>query len=244
LQNAFKAFSNLENKKMATKITHLAIIPDGNRRWAKNRGLQAWKGHTESVQKTIDFIKKAFKLGIKYVTFWTSSYDNLSKRPKEEVYVLESIFKQSMEQLIKDKDIHDGQVKVTCLGEWRDLLRKDTIEAFIKAEEATKNYNNHHLTFLIGYNGDREMIRAIKNIADCKNISPEMLKQNLWTKDLPPVDLVIRTGGEPHLSTGFMMWDIKDAQLYFSEKLWPDFTNDDLTKAVEDYESRNRRFGK
>ncbi len=230
---------------MPTKITHLAIIPDGNRRWAKEKGLQAWKGHIESVQKTIDLIKKAFRSGIKYVTFWTCSYDNLSKRPIEEVYVIENIFKQSMKQLVEDKDIHDGQVKVDCLGEWRDLLKKDTIEAFTKAEEATKNYSNHHLTFLVGYNGDREMLHAINNVNNSNDkITPEILKQNLWTKDLPPVDLVIRTGGEPHLSTGFMMWDIKNAQLYFSEKLWPDFTNEDLMKAIEDFEIKSRRFGK
>lgn len=230
---------------MTTKITHLAIIPDGNRRWAREKGLQAWKGYTESVQKTIDFIKKAFELEIKYVTFWACSYDNLVERPKEEIYILEEVFKKSMKQLIEDKDIHSKQVKVNCIGEWRDLLKKDTIEAFTEAEEATKNYNNYHLTFLAGYNGDREMLHAINNIVNNGiKVTPETLKQSLWTKDLPPVDLIIRTGGEPHISAGFMMWDVRDAQLYFSNKMWNDFKTDDLVIAVEDYNARQRRFGK
>lgn len=228
---------------MTTKINHLAIIPDGNRRWARKKGLQAWQGYTEALYKS-DVIKTAFNLGIKYTTLWLGSYNNLTERPKEELFVLERVLKELAEKITNDIETKEKQIKVRCLGEWRNLLKKDTIDAFNKAEETTKNYNNNNLTLLVGYNGDREMIRAIKNITDCKNISPEILKQNLWTKDLPPVDLVIRTAGEPHLSTGFMMWDIKDAQLYFSEKLWPDFTSEDLIKAVEDYETRQRRFGK
>lgn len=228
---------------MTTKLNHLAMIPDGNRRWARKRGLQAWQGYTEALYKS-DIIKTSFDLGIKYTTLWLGSYNNLTERPREELFVLERVLKELVEKITNDTDTKERQIRVRCLGEWRDLLKKDTIAAFNKAEEATRDYNNNNLTLLVGYNGDREMINAIKNIPDCKNVSPEILKQNLWTKDLPPVDLVIRTAGEPHLSTGFMMWDIKDSQLYFSEKLWPDFSKEDLVKAVEDYDSRNRRFGK
>jgi undecaprenyl diphosphate synthase len=229
---------------MTKKITHLAIIPDGNRRWAKERGLQVWKGYTESIQKTVDFLKKAFDLEIEYVTFWACSYNNLLERPKEELYILEDVFKRSAKLITEDKDIHNKQVNVNYIGEWQNLLKKDTIETLDKAKEATKNYSNYHLTFLIGYNGDREMLNAINSIDKNTKVTPEILKQNLWTKDLPPVDLIIRTGGEPHLSAGFMMWDAMNTQLYFSDKMWNDFTTDDLIIAIENYNNRQRRFGK
>jgi len=120
-----------------------------------------------------------------------------------------------------------------------------------EAIDATKDYSKLFLNIFLAYSGTDEMLEAIRSITekakDAKSkiqITPELLKQHLFTKDLPPVDLLIRTGGEPHLSAGFMMWDCADTQLYFTEKYWPDFTTSDFDSALADYATRGRRFGK
>lgn len=228
-----------------TQVKHVAIIPDGNRRWAKKRRLMPWQGHIKASERTTGVVKAAFELGIPYLTIWGGSYDNLTKRPKREVSILNSIYRRMAEKLIKDKDTGKKGVRVRILGEWPKLLSVGAVEALRRAEEETKKYNNYNLTLLIGYNGDREMIAAVNQLLsrDTRKISGENLKESLWTKDLPPVDLIIRTGGEPHLSAGFMMWDVRYSQLYFTKKMWPDFTIKDLKDAVKYYKERERRLG-
>jgi undecaprenyl diphosphate synthase len=119
------------------------------------------------------------------------------------------------------------------------------VEVIRRAEKETARYTGYEHSYLIGYNGDREMLDAVNRLlkTDCGRVTAPLLKSYLWTADLPPVDLVIRTGGEPHLSNGFMMWDARDAQLYFTDKFWPDFTKKEFIRALEDYSHRERRFG-
>ncbi len=123
-----------------------------------------------------------------------------------------------------------------------DSLAKEAIE---KSIQLTKDYNNYFLTVLVAYNGVDEMVEAVKNIAKSRNaeITSDLIKENLWTGDLPPVDLLIRTGGEPHNSTGFMMWHTANTQFYFTKTLWPDFDKKEFKKAIEEYGERERRFG-
>ncbi len=231
-------------KSTAAKIKHLAIIPDGNRRWAKARGLQSWKGHLKAADATSEIIKAAFKLGIQYVTIWGGSYDNLSKRSQKEIWVLDRVYRRMAQKFIKDKETQAKRVRLRAIGEWPKLLKPATVKTLISTEETTKNYGDYNLTLLIGYNGDREMLAAVnKLIKKGEKATDESIKRELWTKELPPVDLIIRTGGEPHLSAGFMMWDIRYSQLYFTDKLWPDFTKKDLEKAVEYYTTLERRLG-
>ncbi|MBI2013440.1 MAG: di-trans,poly-cis-decaprenylcistransferase [Candidatus Colwellbacteria bacterium] len=228
--------------------THIAIIPDGNRRWAKKKDKPSWEGHIKGAKTTEEIIRAINDLEIKYVTIWGSSYDNLVKRTSKEVAVLDKVYRDGAEKLAKDKDVVKKGVRVRFLGEWREFLTPKTITAIEKTEDLTKNNTRRGLTILIAYNGDREVINAInKLVSQTANgkINENSIKQALWTAELPPVDLVIRTGGnEPHLSNGFMMWDTRYAELYFSPKMWPEFTKSDLNKALDYYASRERRFGK
>jgi len=236
-------------KKSNGAPNHVAFIMDGNRRWAEARSLAPWKGHEEGAETVEKIVTQAVKLDIPYFSFWGSSLDNISKRSPEEVMHLLDIFKNRFKRIAKDKNIHDKKIKISVLGRWKELFPAEVKEAIQEAIDNTKNYSNYFLNFLLAYSGMDEMESAIKNIiTEAKKnleteITPALVKSHLFTKDLPPVDFLIRTGGSPHLSTGFMMWDTADAQLYFSEKTWPDFAEKDFTLAVEDYISRTRKFG-
>lgn len=230
---------------------HIAIIPDGNRRWAKKRSLPVWEGHRQGAKNFEKIAKSANAKGIYCLTFWGGSYDNLTKRPELELKFLKEIYRVNFARLLKNKDIFRNQIRVNVFGYWQDLLSKRIKEPIQKIIGKTEKHAKSFLNFLIGYNGTSEMIEAIKKIIKhAKNnetfeITAQIIKENLWTKDLPSVDLVIRTGleGDPHWSNGFMMWDTADAQFYFTETLWPDFSEKEFLKAIESYSKRERRLG-
>lgn len=236
-----------ENKNLPA---HIAVIPDGNRRWAKQHKLDAWFGHkkgTEIMDKLADVI---IEMNIPHISFWGSSKDNLKKRPKMEVKFLLNLFKEKFLELAQSEKIHKNKVKINIIGDWREQFPADVKKSLEKAEEETKNYDKFFMNFFLAYSGTGEILDAIKCVAkkarenSSLEINEELLKNCLSTNELPPVDLLIRTGGEPHNSDGFMMWDTANAQLYFSEKLWPDVDENDLRDAINDYSSRKRRFGK
>lgn len=227
---------------------HVAVIMDGNRRWAEERSLPPHKGHKEGEDVIEEILDKALDMDIKYTTFWALSLDNVEKRSEEEVEHLMDLFEKNFEKIAEDDRIHKNNVKINVLGRWRKALPERVVESIEKAMEATKDYSNYYLNFLVAYSGQDEMLHAVRNITkdtSRKNeVTPDLIKDNLFTSDLPKVDLMIRTGGEPHNSTGFMMWDTANSQYYFSEKLWPDFTEEEFKEAVEDYRNRDRRFGR
>lgn len=228
---------------------HVAFIMDGNRRWAMDHMMEVWKGHENGAVTVKEIIKEAVKLKIPYFSFWGSSLDNIAKRSKEEVAYLFQIFKNNFIDLAKDKDIHENKIKVSVFGRWREMFPRDVKEAIEHAIEITKNHNEYFLNVFLAYSGIDEMEEAVKNIAEevRKNpkikITAETIKSYLFTKKLPPVDYLIRTGGNPHLSGGFMMWDTSDAQLYFTDKHWPDFSKEEFRLAIEEYGKRQRKFG-
>ncbi len=225
---------------------HIAIIPDGNRRWARGQGLDAWKGHEKGSDRFRDVSEAAFQAGVKYLTVWAASEDNLKSRPALEVLALTSIIEkylatdEALERFVK------GKVRVRVLGRWQELITKESIHTGIeRLQLETSHFAEHNLTILLGYDGQSEMLAALKHITVTKQaIDAATLRAALWTADLPSVDLVIRTGGEPHWSAGFMMWHVANSQLYFTDTLWPDFDSKELEKALEDYKSRERRLGK
>lgn len=237
--------------KQNTEPAHIAIIPDGNRRWAKKKKLAPWLGHQTGAKAVENVARAAFKIKIPNLTFWLCSRDNLAKRPKREISFLLALFKKEFAKLGQSEDIHQNQARVRFLGQWRESFPDSLKKIFNNIEEGTKNYTERNLTFLMGYDGKEEMLNAVRQAADYYSdnggesieIDNDFIKSRLWTKDLPTVDLVIRTGGEPHLSAGFMMWDISDAQFYFTEKLWPDFGEKDLAEALKNYSQRQRRLG-
>jgi len=231
-------------------IEHIAIIPDGNRRWAKKKGLSPEEGHLIGFERTKDIIKIAFHNNVQNISFWGSSINNLTKRPLNEVANLYFGFKKYFKEILQYKEIHDNKVQINVLGNWKKLFPKDLVKVIQKSIDETKHYTKYKLNFLLGYNGDEEMIQAIQNIVNKTKenkdlvINSDLIKQNLYTKDLPAVDLLIRTGGEPHNSVGFMMWDTANSQYYFTDLCYPDFNENEFKKAIQEYHSRELRQGK
>lgn len=227
---------------------HVVIIPDGNRRWAAERGLDPWQGHEAGAENTEKLVREARRLGVKELSFWGSSLENLTKRPVAESKALLRIYETYFKKLITSEDIHKDEARIRFIGHWEEQFPESLKSVLYECIEATKGYDKHFLNFFLAYSGDDEMRLAIGKIAATLPkggvVTDQMVKENLMTKDMPPVDLLIRTGGEPHLSAGFMMWDMAYAQLFFSEKLYPDFDEAALQEALVDYAERERRFGK
>jgi len=229
---------------------HVAIIPDGNRRWAREHYLPSFSGHEKGVDALRDVLEVAYDLHIECFSVWGSSLANLIERNKKEVQSLEKIYQNYFRKLAKERRIHQEQIKVRVLGEWETTLGRAARHSIQLATRATERYNRLYLNFFIAYDGKVEMLAAVQRILEKAQeqnefkITPELVKENLLTRDLPPVDLLIRTGGEPHLSAGFMMWEIGESQLFFSEKYWPDFTGDDLKEAIRDFQKRERRLAR
>lgn len=226
---------------------HVVIIPDGNRRWATERGLEPWEGHEAGAQNTERLIREAKRLGIKEISFWGSSLENLVKRPVLESKALLRIYETYFKKLLGSEDIHKDEVRIRFIGKWEEQFPGTLKKVLHDCLDATKNYKKHFLNFLLAYSGNDEMRQAIQkitgNLPKGGMVTDTMIKENLMTRDLPPVDLLIRTGGEPHLSAGFMMWDMANAQLFFSSKYYPDFNETAFREALADYASRGRRFG-
>ena len=229
---------------------HVAIIPDGNRRWAKEHKLDVWLGHKKGAESLDMLADVIIELNIPHLSFWGSSKDNLIKRSEAEVKFLLNMFKKKFLELSENEKIHNNKIKINIFGDWREQFPKEVCSSLNTAIDSTKNYNSFFLNFFLAYSGTDEVLDAVECITkkagkdEFLKIDKDLLKSCLSTRDLPAVDLMIRTGGEPHLSDGFMMWDTANAQLYFSEKLWPDFNKNDLREAIKDYLNRGRRFGK
>lgn len=232
---------------MSNLPKHIALIPDGNRRWAKKRNLPTLIGHQKGALAFEKILEKSLELKIPYFTFWGSSMDNITKRTKAEVSYLFKIFEEQFKRLIKDERVHKNKVRVQILGRWREIFPIQTRRIMEEAITKTKQYDKYCLTFLMAYNGTDEIIDCIEKINKSKTgrVTEKIIKENLWTKDLPPVDLIIRTGtdGDPHLSAGFMMWDAAYAQLEFSQTHFPAFAPKEFEKIVLDYAARQRRKG-
>ncbi len=229
---------------------HIVIIPDGNRRWAKKRGLPSFIGHREGAKAIEKLLGAVLDMGVENLTIWGTSVDNVTKRSPAEVKFLMKIFELYFKKLAKRKELREDEIKVDILGRWKEFFPDATKKAMQSAIDATKKYKKRRLTFLMAYSGFDEMTEAIKKISELKaknkklKVDGDLIKNNLWTKNLPPVDLVIRTGGEPHWSSGLMMWDVANSQLYFTETLLPDFSVAEFKKALENYDVTERRMGK
>ncbi|MBI4118808.1 MAG: di-trans,poly-cis-decaprenylcistransferase [Parcubacteria group bacterium] len=225
---------------------HIAVIPDGNRRWAKARGLEPWLGHEHGAYAFKEIVKESFAQGIKYFTFWASSEDNIKKRNPLEVAFYFKLIKKAFNDFEKDSYAHDHKIKVDFMGSWEKMFPADIKEIIYRIKKKTENYADRFLTLLLAYDGRTEMLQALHRLYQdnpAVKPAPDFIKKYLYTKDLPPVDLVIRTGGEPHWSAGFMMWDVADSQLYFTPTLWPDFNKKELAKALLSYSATQRRLG-
>lgn len=248
--------NNIENKNIPN---HVAIIPDGNRRWAKSKGLPSLEGHRRGFNAANADIKKSRELGIHTMTLWAFSTENWN-RSQEEIDYLMNLYETNIEDNLKEAK--KEQARIIHLGR-KDRIPASLKEKIIKAEEETKEFNKFVLNIALDYGGQDEILRAttrmLQDIQDgklklediksevgkYKNKYPYYLYKNyLDTKDqpFPYPDLIIRTSGEKRLS-GFLSWQAAYSELFFTELHMPDFGPEELTKAIEDFSNRNRRFG-
>ncbi|MBI2451941.1 di-trans,poly-cis-decaprenylcistransferase [Candidatus Pacearchaeota archaeon] len=221
---------------------HVAIIPDGNRRWAKEKGFEGTKGHEVSTGKdrTIALFEEARKLGVKYVSIWGFSTENWNRSDMEKRFLFKLI-KDWMEGL---RDYaHDSKIRFRHLGR-KDRLPKPLVDAIVKFERETEKYSDFNFQLCLDYGGRDEIVRAMQKIIreGGKEPGEEEFFKYLDTKEIPDPDMVIRTGGEKRLS-GFMSFQSAYAELYFTEVYFPDFGPAELRKAVEEFSRRARRFG-
>ena len=225
---------------------HVAIIMDGNGRWAKSRGMVRSFGHVEGVKSIERIVSYSNKIGIKFLTLYAFSTENWN-RSKSEVDFLMKIFKEKLTKLISD----ERNFKYRLIGK-KERISKDIIDLSDALEEKTKLNDGINLNIAFNYGSKQEIIDASKKIAqDYKSgvlESLEFLNENnfndyLYTYDQPDVDLLIRTGSEKRLSN-FLLWQSSYAELVFVDTLWPDFSESDFDKCIEEFESRNRRFGR
>jgi len=219
---------------------HLALIPDGNRRWARARGLPGPQGHLAGIDVVGDIAAAAWDAGVQVVTFWWGSPANLLARPPAEVDVITG----SLSSWLSTRGAatiaaHDA--RFLALGRWPQLCPQ--IQPGIDAARHAAGAGPRTLALLMAYDGRDELLAAADRLAGSGG-SRDAFAAALWTGALPPVDLVIRTGGEPHLSAGFMLWQIAEARLHFSDKLWPDFAPADVGEALAAYAATERRFGR
>lgn len=245
LKEQAKNFINLTkhifrlNKKDAP--IHLAIIPDGNRRWAKEKGMKSEMGHykSASLSNIKAIIKEAEKLGVRYFSAWAFSTENW-KRSKEEINAIFELVEDVLKSLIEEAS--QNNIKVKHIGR-KDRLPTRLIKLFEKAEKVTEKNTGITLLLCLDYGGRDEIVRAVNSlIKKGKKIEEKDMENELYTSGIPDVDFIIRTSGEKRTS-GFMPFQAAYAELYFSEKYFPDFTPEDLRKAIEEYSRRKRRFG-
>ena len=225
---------------------HIAIIMDGNGRWAKARNLPRTMGHKAGVKTVKKIIKESNRLGVKYVTLYAFSTENW-KRPKEEVSALMKILVQFLKQEINE--LHANGVVVNVLGDI-SRLPKECIEEVTKVHEKTKNNTGIVMNIALNYGGRDEIIRATKLVVedvlagklDINDLNEDKMNTYLYTKGMPDPDMIIRPSGEKRLSN-FLLWQCAYSEFYYSNINWPDFTEEDLQKAIYDYQNRDRRFG-
>lgn len=229
---------------------HLAIIPDGNRRWAKQHGLRGYKKlYDKGFQGLADITETAFELGVTHLSLWGSSHANIADRSTEFFTSIDRAFRDNVQKLSDNPAIEKYDVHINIVGEWRESLTAKTVEVFQDAMDKTAHRNGRELTILIDYSGARERDAAVASILDDPKTSTtpsQLLRQRSWTGHLPDVDLIIRTGSwdDPHNSAGFMSLLVDEAQLSFPKLLWPDFGPNVLTEIIDDFKARERRHGK
>lgn len=226
---------------------HIAIIMDGNGRWAKSKGYKRVFGHQHGTSTVNRIVEACVDLGVEYLTLFAFSTENW-QRPKYEVNSLMKLLVSSMKKELKN--MHDQEIHLSAIGDIKKLPEnvKNQLDDVM---QATTDYNKLKLTLALSYSSRDEIVNAVKdicqkvknNVIDVEEISHSTIDSHLYSHDLPDVDLLIRTSGEQRISN-FMLWQIAYAELYFCKVLWPDFTKEHLFEAITNFQKRERRFGK
>jgi len=237
-------FNNINTSKLPK---HVAIIMDGNGRWAKQKGFIRAIGHENGTKSVRETVETSAELGIENLTLYAFSTENWN-RPKLEIDTLMRLLVSSLKKEIKT--LQNNNIKLTAIGKLSTLPKK-VFKELNEVIESTKNNNRMTLTLALSYGSREEMLNAVREISDkvknniisCENIDESIINEHLYTRNLPDVDLLIRTSGEQRISN-FLLWQIAYAELYFTKVLWPDFTKQHLCDAIIEYQNRERRFGK
>jgi tritrans,polycis-undecaprenyl-diphosphate synthase [geranylgeranyl-diphosphate specific] len=230
---------------------HIAVILDGNRRWAEEHSLPTWLGHKEGADKIEDLIDWCFDcLNVKSITLYSFSTENFLRQPSE-VEGIMKIAEEKLTKILMDERIHKNQVHIRIIGR-QELLPKQLQKLIRRVEEATKDYSEHFLNVALAYGGRAEIVDAARKLAhevEKGRLKPDAIEEQLfekylYTAHLPKQDpdMIIRTSGEERLS-GFLIWQSAYSELFFLDIYWPDFRFIDLLRAVRTYQKRKRRFG-
>ena len=225
--------------------SHVGVIMDGNGRWAKKRGLPRKFGHREGAKNFRSITKHAKAVGIDYLTYYAFSTENW-KRPDDEVSSIMDLFEKYLDEV---EDFIEENIRIRFIGD-RSVLRPSLQAKMQHTEEVSKDFDAMTLVLAINYGGRDEICHSVKTLAEKvklgelepEDITEEMIERNLYTEEMPPLDLVIRPSGEQRLSN-IMIWQAAYAEFYYTNILWPDFRNDDFDRAIMDFCERNRRFG-
>ncbi len=226
---------------------HIAIIMDGNGRWAKKRHLPKIMGHKRGVETVKKIIKACVRLKVKYLTLYTFSTENWN-RPTKEVRALFKLLDQFLNS--QTRLFHDNKVRFCVIGE-RERIDETLRGKIEKLERDTKGYDALLVNVALSYGSRQEIVSAVRSIAEkveggilkLDEIDENIFSNHLYTRGCPDPDLLIRTSGEMRISN-FLLWQISYAEIYVIEKLWPDFSEEDLEKAIEEYKRRERKFGR
>ncbi|MFH1358429.1 MAG: polyprenyl diphosphate synthase [archaeon] len=222
---------------------HVAIILDGNRRFAKRLMLEPWKGHEYGREKVEEVMDYAKDLGVNEMTFYALSVENIKSRPERELNFLYKVFREMFRDMDMDKIQRNG-IKMKFIGDL-DLLPENIKELCHKLEEETKDNDNFFVNFCVAYGGKQELVQAVKKIlknkVNVEDVSEDLIKDNLYLKSEP--DMIIRTGGEKR-SSNFLSWQSGYSEWFFLDKMWPEFEKQDLIDCIEEFKVRKRNFGK
>ena len=221
--------------------THIGIIMDGNGRWAKKRGLPRTAGHSSGAKTFQKIARYCNKIGIKYLTVYAFSTENW-KRPKDEV---DAIMKLLHDYLVDSVNFQDENIKVRFLGDLT-MLDDELNRLIIKAEDDSKDATGLNLNIALNYGGRDEIVRTVRKMAErgdnLAKLTDSMLSDNLYTAGMPDTDLIIRPSGEYRLSN-FLIWQSAYAEYWFTDRLWPDFSEKDIDEAISAFAQRDRRYG-
>jgi undecaprenyl diphosphate synthase len=236
----------IEDKEKNCVPQHVAIIMDGNGRWAKKRGLPRLKGHEQGSESVRAVLRACRKVGVKYLTLYAFSVENWI-RPKSEIRGLMTLLIRFLRS--EEHELHDNKVRLRLIGQIDDLPREVQKEAF-RVMKATEHYESGQLILALSYGGRTEIADAVMKIArrvksreiDPEKVDEKMIGQYLYAPDIPDPDLLIRTSGEMRVSN-FLLWQISYSEFYFTNVLWPDFREKQFVEAIEEYGRRHRRFG-
>ncbi|MGC8478688.1 MAG: polyprenyl diphosphate synthase [Candidatus Micrarchaeia archaeon] len=240
----------MTGKKESTILpNHVAIIPDGNRRWAKSHRLSLLQAYDLGIKKFITLSEWLSRMGVRTLSAWALSTDNIRNRSKAELDLLYSLYIKAVEDKKVAEILRRNRTHVNIIGDL-SLIPEKVRKELHKLETLTKNYHDNTMNLLVAYGGKEDLLYAVKRIAKKSamlgrslNITSEELQRNLITSKIPEVDLMIRTSGEKRTS-GMLPWQGAYAELYFAKKYWPEFGERDLKNALDWFSRRKRRFGK